>query len=165
MTRNFKISDQLKILGYKLYTPILKIYWFLFRPFKFGTRLLIYHPELSNTILLIRHTYGDTTTWNMPGGGYKPKNEGVEEAARREAFEEVGLEVKDLKYLGEQKSTHEYKRDTVSIYSGIAKSLTITLQSEIAEANWYTLEEACQLKAARSLDYLLFEILKVKSRG
>jgi 8-oxo-dGTP pyrophosphatase MutT (NUDIX family) len=157
MVRSFR--DKFAIILYRAYTPVLKIYWWLFRPYTFGVRLLIYHRDFPDTVLLIRHTYGNTQAWNMPGGGYKPSQEKDEAAARREAFEEVGIECGTLKFLGEQKSGREHKRDTVTFYSCVASSLEITLQSEIAEARWFPVSEIRNIKRAPSLDFILTEKL------
>ncbi len=66
-----------------------KIYCFLFRPIRIGVRMVMIQRD---EVLLIRHTY--LNGWYMPGGGIK-RNETLEQAARREAHEETGAELKD----------------------------------------------------------------------
>ena len=162
MSRKYNLPERLAIIGYRLYSPLLQTYWKLFRPYTFGTRLLIYHPENKDRVLLIRHTYGDTEAWNMPGGGFKPKSEARETATRREAFEEVGIRVGEITLLTEYKSEREAKRDTVYIYTGSALETNIILESEIAEARWFPLSEINQLKPAHALKVLLEELATSK---
>lgn len=158
MSRKYSLYEVVAILSYRLYSPVLQTYWKIFKPYTFGTRLLIYHPQKEGYVLLIRHTYGDTETWNMPGGGFKPKKENQKEAARREAFEEVGIRVGEITLLTEYKSEREAKHDTVYIYTGTALETNIILESEIAEARWFPLSEINQLKPAHALKVLLEEL-------
>jgi NAD+ diphosphatase len=52
-------------------------------------------------VLLARHTYRDTEAWLLIGGWVDPA-ETLEQAAMREAREEVGLAVTDLRYWGSE---------------------------------------------------------------
>ena len=56
------------------------------RPSVFGAATVIVRD---GRVLLVRHTYGELN-WELPGGGADPGESG-EEAARREALEEVGV--------------------------------------------------------------------------
>ena len=51
--------------------------------------------------LLVRHTYQHQDTWALVGGLLDPA-ETVEQTARREVGEEVGLEVGELTYVGSE---------------------------------------------------------------
>jgi len=115
--------------------PILRLYWRWVKPKTFGVKVIIQHPE-SKQILLVQHSYGDTNIWHLPGGGYNPKRESAEDAAHREVFEELGIELVELTYLTEYKTSAEGKRDTVSIFTAVAKSVALTLSSEIKSAGW-----------------------------
>jgi ADP-ribose pyrophosphatase YjhB (NUDIX family) len=59
-----------------------------------GATIIVYNEK--NEILLNRRT--DTGTWGIPGGAMEP-GENAEETARRELYEETGLEVEDLKLI------------------------------------------------------------------
>lgn len=110
------------------------IYWFMVRPKTFGVKCVIENDE---EILLIKNSYGGYKKWMFPGGGIK-KNETPEEAVKREVFEEVGLEIEDLRKIGEYNSTKEFKRDNVVVFSGRSKNKKIDIDfSEIAEARWF----------------------------
>jgi 8-oxo-dGTP diphosphatase len=52
----------------------------------------------SDHVLLVKHSYGDRN-WELPGGRGET-GESAEETARREAREEVGLELDDLRLTG-----------------------------------------------------------------
>ena len=47
-------------------------------------------------VLFVRHTYGDRTPWEMPGGGLR-RGEAPEAAVRREMREELGIELVELR--------------------------------------------------------------------
>ena len=58
------------------------------RPSVFGAATVIVRD---GQVLLVHHTYGELN-WELPGGGADP-GESAEEAARREALEEVGVPI------------------------------------------------------------------------
>jgi len=60
-----------------------------------GAAILIVDGE--NRLLLMK--YSDSGCWGPPGGATEP-GEVVENAARREAFEETGLQVGDMLHFG-----------------------------------------------------------------
>lgn len=50
-------------------------------------------------VLWVRHTYGDRGAWELPGGGAR-RSESAQQAARREAREELGVDLEDWKLVG-----------------------------------------------------------------
>lgn len=113
--------------------PILKIYWFLFRPKTYGVKCIVEHD---GRILLIQNTYGNPV-WTLPGGGVK-RGESPEEAVRREVKEEVGIELVFLKKFSELQNNREYKRDTVYCFIGEVKNKAIKIdENEIQKARWF----------------------------
>ena len=64
-----------------------RIYCFFFRPILIGVRTMMIKND---KVLLVRHTY--IPGWFMPGGGLK-RGETLEQAARREVFEETGAQL------------------------------------------------------------------------
>lgn len=60
-----------------------------------GVRALVVHR---NEVVLVRHR-GGLFPWGLPGGGVKP-HESLEEAARREVWEEAGCKVRIERLLG-----------------------------------------------------------------
>lgn len=127
----------LKRLFYKIANPILRIYRFIFRPKTYGVKVIL---RCGGKFLLIRNSYGKKH-WTFPGGGIK-SGEAPEAAARRELFEEVGVQVPTLKYLGEYHSERYYKKDTVHCY--FSETLNFEHQidnDEVEEAQWFFLPD------------------------
>lgn len=129
--------QRLKPLVYKYGYEILRVYWFLLRPKTSGVRCVVLNKD---KILLVRHTYG-SHLWTTVGGGIK-SNEDLEQAVRREAREEVGLELGVVKRVGEVQYEEEYKKDTAHVF--LSDTLNTDLQpdqAEIAEAKWFPLKK------------------------
>lgn len=88
---------------------------------------------------MIRNTYGHQL-WTFPGGGID-EGETAEEACRREVREEVGIEVNNLRKIGEFTSTAEYQRDTVTVFAAMSENDQFKIdEKEIAEAGWFFLD-------------------------
>ena len=119
---------RLLFLGYR-------IYCFIFRPKMLGVRVMLIQ---NGEVLLIRHTY--LPGWFMPGGGVK-RGETLDEAARREAREEVGAEMKDLKLIGAYTNFQGFKSDHNILF--LCTDFTFSGQSdrEIAEVRFFPLDE------------------------
>lgn len=84
--------------------------WYITRPITLGVRLLLISEQ---RVLLVRHTYQEH--WYLPGGGVK-RGETLEEAARREAKEEVGAELGELHLFGTYTNFYDHKNDHVIVF-------------------------------------------------
>jgi 8-oxo-dGTP pyrophosphatase MutT (NUDIX family) len=116
--------------------PFRKAYWFLVRPDTRGAKCIIIHD---NKVLMVRNTYGKRY-WTFPGG-YVERHEEPESAARREAREEVNVEVGPLRYLGNFSTDREYKHDTVYCFVAHVTNDAFTIDPiEIAEAAWFSFD-------------------------
>lgn len=117
---------RLLYLGYK-------IYCFLFRPVRMGVRVLMVRDE---KIWLVRHTY--LPGWFMPGGGLK-RGETLEQAARREAWEETGAELQETTLIGAYSNFKMWKTDHTMVF--FCKDFNINGKSdgEIAEVSAFPL--------------------------
>jgi len=132
MNRNAIRARCIEIISKFIY-PILRLYWFVFKPKTRGVKCIVEH---NGKILMIRNTYGHQR-WTLPGGGIH-KGETPEQAARRETMEEVGVSVEDLKNIGEFTTNVEYKRDTVTIFAGKIGSDQFKIDGvEVLEAKWF----------------------------
>jgi 8-oxo-dGTP pyrophosphatase MutT (NUDIX family) len=112
-----------------------RIFTFIFRPVRVGTRVMLIQDD---KVLLIRHTY--LHGWYMPGGGLK-RGETLEQAARREAHEEAGAELRELKLLGAYTSFKDYKTDHNILFLCRDFTLNGRHDSEIAEAHFFALND------------------------
>lgn len=124
----------MKKIIYKIANPIRKLYWRIFRPRTFGVKCLV---ENNGRYLLVKNSYGKKF-WTVPGGGLN-KKESPEEAVRREVREELGIEVQEIKKIGEYESALEYKRDTIFCFRAQSPSEKFSINhNEISEAQWFT---------------------------
>ncbi len=126
----------MKALILKALMPLVRIYWKLFRPKTFGVKAVVVLEREIGNILLVRHTYGDKSLWNLPGGKYNPRKETPETAIQRELREELGCEALSLRELGKYYTEGEGKRDTVQIFLAVINCIGTDRDAEIAEMTW-----------------------------
>jgi 8-oxo-dGTP pyrophosphatase MutT (NUDIX family) len=120
--------------AYRLGYPLAHAYWRLAQPTKVGVKCLLTRGD---EILLVRHTYGPTGRWEMPGGGVKRREEPAA-AARREAREELGVDIDDWRPLGDLFERIDGKRDTLWCFAAPPGDREIVIDpAEIAEARWF----------------------------
>jgi 8-oxo-dGTP pyrophosphatase MutT (NUDIX family) len=93
--------------------------------------------EKDGRVVLVKHTYDEL--WYLPGGGVE-REETLEDAVRREAREEVGAELGQLRLLGAYTSFSEYKSDHVLVFVCHDFSLTGETDREIARFGLFDLE-------------------------
>jgi 8-oxo-dGTP pyrophosphatase MutT (NUDIX family) len=117
---------RLLFLGYR-------IYCFIFRPITLGVRVMLIQ---NGQVLLVRQTY--LPGWFMPGGGVK-RNETLEEAARREAREEVGAAMGALSLLGAYTTFGQFKSDHNILFLCTDFTLQGQPDREIAEVRSFPL--------------------------
>lgn len=137
--------QKIKRLYINFIFQLLRLYWFIARPSGRGVKVLL---ECEGKLLFVRHNYGHHL-WTVPGGGVK-KAERAESAARREIFEELGVTLLELIYLGQYKSDYEYKKVTVDCYkAAVTTDNKITIDNfEIAEYVWFPLGSLPKEKAS-----------------
>lgn len=98
-----------------------------------------------------------TDHWSFPGGLVDP-GETPDQAAVREAVEEVGIHATVDRLIGEVTNVEDGLQ--VSIYAGTYVSGEITLLlDELEDARWFTVEEALKLPLAYEIERHLLEIL------
>jgi ADP-ribose pyrophosphatase YjhB (NUDIX family) len=97
-------------LGYRLLYLGFRDLLSILRAITIGVRLMLVRDQ---TILLVQHSYQDQ--WHFPGGGVK-SGETVEQAARREAQEELGLSLGPLSLFGIFTNFSEGRTDHVVVF-------------------------------------------------
>ena len=102
-------------------------------PRKDRVRVIVYRDD--GKILLVRGRFS-RQEWALPGGGVK-HNESYEQAAVREALEEIGLKIHNLRYLGKANSHESYAKFSVRVFAAHASDYDIKCNFEIMEARWF----------------------------
>jgi 8-oxo-dGTP pyrophosphatase MutT (NUDIX family) len=77
-------------LGYRVAYVALRIASLVLKPRTKGVKCTL--VDDAGRALFVRHTYGDRRQWELPGGGAR-SGETPGAAARREAWEELGVDV------------------------------------------------------------------------
>jgi 8-oxo-dGTP pyrophosphatase MutT (NUDIX family) len=86
-------------------------------------------------VLLVKHGYGELN-WELPGGGGEP-GESAEEAARREAREEVGIEIAIARLTGVYWEPEKRAHHFVFKAHAIGRP-RVADRAEIAELGWFS---------------------------
>ncbi len=128
------IRDSLLRATYRVGYRLLRVYWRVANPEKRGVKCVL---TRDGEVLLVRHTYGREERWELPGGGVK-RGEEPAAAARREAREELGVDLDDWRFLGDLFERIDGKRDRLWCFSTELTSGEVDLdRAEIAEARWF----------------------------
>ena len=112
-----------------------KIYQFFLHPINLGVRTMLIQD---GKVLLVRHVYQGG--WFMPGGGMKRK-ETLEQAARRECYEEAGVEMQKIELFGIFFNYSEWKSDHIALFLSEDFTMTDKKDSEIAEKRFFPLDD------------------------
>ena len=112
-----------------------KIYQFFLQPINLGVRTMLIQD---GKVLLVRHVYQGG--WFMPGGGMKRK-ETLEHAARRECYEEAGVEMQKIELFGIFFNYSEWKSDHIALFLSEDFTMTDKKDSEIAEKRLFPLDD------------------------
>lgn len=114
-----------------------RLVWRVLRPHTRGVKVMLFND--AGELLLVRHSYGNTRLFMLPGGGIRPF-EAPERAAVREIREELGCGVEGLAFVSLHASTHEGKRDSVHLYRARAAGPVRIDRIEIDEARYFPLD-------------------------
>ena len=90
-----RLANVALTLLYRIAHAVRDLLWSVARPSLLGVRALVLRD---NEVLLVRHR-GGATPWGLPGGAVDP-HERLEEAARREVYEESGVPAEFQRVLG-----------------------------------------------------------------
>jgi 8-oxo-dGTP pyrophosphatase MutT (NUDIX family) len=98
---------------YRVAYHLARVYWFVARPKKRGVKCAITRAE---EILLVRHTYGDRRSWDLPGGSIKRGEDP----------------------LGDFFARYEHRDDTMyCFHAAVEDANPVPDRVEIAEARWF----------------------------
>lgn len=114
--------------------PFVRLYWRVMKPRGYGARAIVLHD---NQILLVKTVYG--TYWGTPGG-MMSRGESPEACALRELKEETGITGEIAYKLGTYASAQEGKRDTIHVFVVRADKKDLSLEWELASAQWFSLD-------------------------
>lgn len=116
-----------------------RLRWRLFHPVTVGARVILMRE---GQVLLVRHGY--RPGWFLPGGGVD-KGETLEEAARREAKEEAGATLDEVRLLGVYADFPGGKDDYIAVFGSERFAWEPPRPGgEIVEVRWF---EAAALPA------------------
>ena len=102
-----------------------------------GVRVMVFNPE--GQVLLIRHTYGRSDLYHLPGGGIRPWEKPAD-AAHRETREEVGCSLSGLASVSVHLARAEGRRDTVHLFSAETEDRPVADGVEVEEARFFALD-------------------------
>jgi 8-oxo-dGTP pyrophosphatase MutT (NUDIX family) len=128
------IRDSLLRTTYRVGYRLLRLYWRVANPEKRGVKCIL---TRNGEVLLVRHTYGREERWELPGGGVK-RGEEPAAAARREAREELGVDLVEWRFLGDLFERIDGKRDRLWCFATELTDGELDFdRAEIAEARWF----------------------------
>ncbi|WP_293877817.1 MULTISPECIES: NUDIX domain-containing protein [unclassified Sphingomonas] len=92
--------------------------------------------DADGALLLVRHRYGRSDLWMLPGGGID-RGEAPMAAAVRELREETGCVLRDAAPAGTFEARAEGRRDTVYLFRGTTAGPPQVDGVELAEARFF----------------------------
>jgi 8-oxo-dGTP pyrophosphatase MutT (NUDIX family) len=140
-THPLALRIRLERLGFRAAHGALRVWWFVRRPHVHGVKGVL-RPAGSGAaagsgeVLFIRHTYGDRAEWQLPGGGLGRREDPVT-AMRREAREELGLDLQDLRSLGSVEAAGQHKTVTLHCFEARVDPAALEVRwAEIEDVRW-----------------------------
>ncbi len=120
-------------LYYRLLYLLARSYWQIARPVTLGVRLILVRED---KVLLVKHSYQRSPSWFLVGGGVK-RGETIDQAARREAAEEVGAQLGKLELFGVYTNFVEGKSDHIVVFLCHDFTLAGSRDGEIERADFF----------------------------
>ena len=120
-------------LGYRLRRRMLALLRWRTR----GVKVMAFDP--AGRLLLVRHRYGRSDLWMLPGGGIG-RGESPADAAVRELAEETGCTLDAVTPVGRFEARQEGRRDTVFLFRGTTCDAPAADGVELVEARLFALD-------------------------
>ncbi|WP_164117871.1 NUDIX domain-containing protein [Sphingorhabdus sp. Alg239-R122] len=124
-------------LAYRIAQQLRLAYWHIAKPALYGAKIMAFND--AGELLLIRHSYGKSHLYMLPGGGVH-RGEDPENAAVRELREETGCTAHDVKLLGEYLDTSRGAQNHVHVYTARTQDTPKADGREILEARYFALD-------------------------
>lgn len=102
-----------------------------------GVKAMAFDAE--GRLLLVRHRYGRSDLWMLPGGGIA-RGEAPADAVTREVREETGCRLTDVAPIATLAARAEGRRDTVYLFGAKTADLPVVDGAELAEARFFALD-------------------------
>lgn len=102
-----------------------------------GVKTMVF--DRAGALLMIRHRYGNTKLWMLPGGGVA-RGEAPAAAAAREVREETGCVVAGIAPVATYRARGEGRRDTVHLFRGRTDDAPVADGVEVADAAFFALD-------------------------
>ncbi len=102
-----------------------------------GVKAMVF--DRAERVLLVRHRYGRSDLWMLPGGGIA-RGETPEAAVVREMREETGCALMEVGAIGIFTARAEGRRDTVHLFRARTSDAPVADAVELAEARFFPLD-------------------------
>jgi 8-oxo-dGTP diphosphatase len=125
-------------VGYRIAYRLAQVLWFVLRPDVHGVKGMLRDGD---RVLLVRHTYGDRSRWDVPGG-HAHTGEMPADAIVREMREELGI-VAAWEHVASIPATTDHKHENVHCFVAertVDDGQIALARGEIAEAQWFALD-------------------------
>ena len=99
------------------------------------TGCCVFISNSAGELLMLRHSYGPPV-WALPGGGIA-KGEDPEAAARREVFEELGMQLDEVQSLGVRDEVISNSPQKAHLFAAVCEAEPKPDQREIIEARFF----------------------------
>ncbi|HEX8122219.1 MAG TPA: NUDIX domain-containing protein [Solirubrobacteraceae bacterium] len=125
-------------VGYRVAYRALTLYGRVVAPTANGVKCLLRDDR--GRVLFVRHNYGARSHWELPGGGVR-RGERGDEAAEREAWEELGVQAAAWRESGSTEGRWYGQEHVLTIFTGEDWHGPLrTDPVEIAVAEWFPLD-------------------------
>ena len=120
-------------LAYRVAQTGRNIYWCVAKPQVFGAKLVVFNAD--GDVLVIRHSYGRSDLYMLPGGGIG-RNEDPETGAVRELQEEVQCSADNVAFLAKFVDNAKGATNSVTVFTATTKDEPVIDGKELIEARF-----------------------------